>query len=173
VAAALVLNGVYNWIRFGTIADVANAWRPGILQEPWFEHGLFHPSYIARHLALLLAKLPVFVAHPPYLLVPWTGLAIWVSTPAFVCALSAPRSRETAAAWLGIGAVLLVVFMYGNPGISQFGYRFAADIYPLLFLLTARGMRGRVSRLGAALIAASVLVNVWGVMWQRFGWIAP
>jgi hypothetical protein len=63
--------------------------------------------------------------------------------------------------------------MYGNPGVSQFGYRFAGDIYPLLFLLTARGMRGRVPALGAVLIAASVLVNAWGVVWQRFGWIAP
>jgi hypothetical protein len=173
VAAAVAINSLYNWVRFGTVADVANALRVGILNEPWFERGLFHPSYIPRHLKTLFTNLPVLVRRPPYLLVPWAGLAIWVTTPAFVYALRAPASRETGAAWLGILPVLLAVFTYGNPGVMQFGYRFAADIYPLLFLLAARGMRGRPSRLAKVLIVVGVIVNAWGVLGTRWGWQAP
>lgn len=173
VATAVVLNSIYNWVRFGTISDVANLLRPGILNEPWFDQGLFHYSYIPRHLDALFARLPGFIATPPYVLVPWTGLALWITTPAFLYALRAPWNRETLAAWLGVGAVLLVVFMFGNPGVTQFGYRFASDIYPMLFLLTARGMGGRVPRCGKALIVLSILVNLWGVAWLRLGWIAP
>ncbi|MGQ0568943.1 MAG: hypothetical protein ACT4P5_05320, partial [Armatimonadota bacterium] len=50
IAAAVALNSVYNWIRFGAIADVANLYRPGIFDEPWFDRGLFSLSYIPRHL---------------------------------------------------------------------------------------------------------------------------
>jgi hypothetical protein len=173
LAVAIVLYGLYNWLRFGTIADVANAWRPGILDEPWFSLGLFNPRYIPRHVAVLFAKLPAVVSHPPYLLVPWTGLAIWVTTPAFVYALRAPLTLETAAGWLGILAASSVIFMYGNPGVSQFGYRFATDFYPLLILLTMRGMGTRLSAPAKVLIALSVLVNLWGVVWMRLGWVAP
>ncbi len=173
VAVALGLNSLYNWVRFGMIADVANALRQGILDEPWFAQGLFHYSYIPRHLTILFEKLPVLVPSPPYMLVPWTGLALWVTTPAFVYALRAPATRETLGAWLGIGAVALVIFSYGYPGMSQFGYRFATDFYPLLMALTLWGTRGRVSTPVKVLILLSVLVNVWGVVFARMGWTAP
>lgn len=173
VAGALTVNGLYNWVRFGTVADVANPLRPGIFDEPWFAQGLFHWSYIPRHLEILFLKLPVFVAEPPYVLVPWTGLALWLSTPVFIYALRARLTRETAAAWLGVLGVLLVVFTYGNPGISQFGYRFASDVYPLLLLLALRGMGERVPTLAKGLILVGVLVNAWGVVWMRLGWVAP
>lgn len=173
VAAMLALNMGYNYVRFGTIADIGAAVRPGIYREPWFDRGLFHPSYISRHLTLLFTKLPVFVPHPPYALVPWTGLAIWITTPAFVYALRAPAVRETLAAWSGILPAALGLFMFGNPGVTQFGYRFATDFYPLLLLLTFRGMGGRPSRLAKVLIAAAVIVNAWGVLGARWGWQAP
>ncbi|HEV8339454.1 MAG TPA: hypothetical protein VGR25_07330 [bacterium] len=171
VAAAIALNGAYNWVRFGSIADVAAAVRPGIFGEAWFSRGLFHWSYIPRHLQILFAKLPVVVAHPPYLLVPLTGLAIWITTPVFLFALAAPLSRVTVAAWAGIAAVAAVDFTFGNPGVLQFGYRFATDFYPFLFLLTVYGMRGRVPLLAKALIVAGVVVNLWGVLWTRWGWV--
>src|SRR3989304_5940080 len=84
---------LYNYVRFGPIADVAAALRPGISEEPWFQRGLFHPSYSLRHLRVLFLALPVVVPRPPYLLVPWGGVAIWITTPAFVYALRAPRRR--------------------------------------------------------------------------------
>ncbi|MBI3975433.1 MAG: hypothetical protein HY334_03485 [Armatimonadetes bacterium] len=172
IAAALLLNGLYNWVRFGTIADIAAAVRPGIFEEAWFSRGLFHLSYIPRHLTILFTKLPVLVDHPPYLLVPLGGLAIWLTTPAFVYALRAPLGRETVAAWSGIAAVAAVDFTFGNPGVLQFGYRFATDFYPLLFLLMVRGMGGRVPPLAKALILVGVAVNAWGVLWTRWGWVA-
>ncbi len=173
VAAAVVLNMLYNWVRFGTIADVAAALRPGIFEEVWFQRGLFHPSYIPRHLRILFLAVPVVIPRPPYLLVPWGGLAIWLTTPAFGYALRAPLRLETTAASLGIAAVGAVDFMFGNPGVSQFGYRFAMDFYPLLFLLAGRGMGERIPPLAKVLIVIGVIVNAWGVLWTRWGWVAP
>ena len=173
IAFVVALNMGYNYVRFATISDIGAAVRPGIDKEPWFDRGLFHPSYISRHLYPLFRNLPVFVPHPPYFLVPWTGLAIWVTTPAFVYALRAPATSETLAVWLGVLPTALGLFMFGNTGIAQFGYRFATDFYPLLFLLTIRGMGGRPSRLAKILIVAGVIVNAWGVLGTRWGWQAP
>ncbi|MDQ7841875.1 MAG: hypothetical protein RDU83_12765 [bacterium] len=173
IAAAVLLNSAYNYLRFGTVADVASAVRPGVLDEPWFSRGLFHPSYIPRHLHTMFLYRPVFVPHPPFALVPWTGLAIWVTTPAFVYALRAPLRAETLSAWISIALVSLVVMSFGSTGISQFGYRFATDFYPLLFVLTVWGMRGRPSLLAKVLIVAGVIVNCWGVIFWRLGWIGP
>src|SRR3989304_2729448 len=70
---------LYNYVRFGPIADVAAALRPGISEEPWFQRGLFHPSYSLRHLRVLFLALPVVVPRPPYLLVPWGGVGVAVN----------------------------------------------------------------------------------------------
>lgn len=47
----------------------------------------------------------------------------------------------------------------------------ATDVYPLLFLLMARGMRGGVSLPAKALIVVGVAVNLWGILWTRWGWV--
>ncbi|MDR7484275.1 MAG: hypothetical protein QN187_03010 [Armatimonadota bacterium] len=172
VAAGLLVGMIYNWLRFGTIADIGESLRPGIWDEPWFARGLLHPSYIPRHLDLLFRALPVFVSHPPFVLVPWWGLAIWVTTPAFVYALRAPLDLQTLSAWLTVAIVALLNFLWGGTGWSQFGYRFISDIYPLLVLLTVRGLRGRVGWPARVLIGASVLVNLWGVVFIRLGYWA-
>jgi hypothetical protein len=103
--------------------------------------------------------------------VPWTGLAIWVTTPAFIYALRAPWTAETLGAWLGILCVSLVIMSFGATGITQFGYRLATDFYPLLTLLTFRGMGPRPGPVAKVLIGASVLVNAWGVVFWRLGWL--
>jgi hypothetical protein len=173
IAVAVGLNSTYNYVRFGTVADVAaNAHRPNIFNEWWFDRGLFSLSYIPRHLGVALRDVPRLIATPPYLPVPWTGLAIWVTTPAFVYALRARWNLETAAAWLGIISVSLVFMTFGSTGITQFGYRFATDFYPLLYLLMFRGIGPRPTIWAKALIVLSILVNAWGVIFWRLGWIA-
>jgi hypothetical protein len=172
VAVFVILNAAYNWARFGTPLDAAYLHRPGVLEEPWFQSGLLHPSYIPRHLRAMLLELPRLIDRRPYLLPSWTGLAIWITTPAVVLAAAAPRRRETWACWAGILPVALINAMHGTWGFAQFGYRFALDYYPLLFLLVAAAVGDRLRPWHAALIAAGVLVNLWGVLWiNTFGWV--
>lgn len=171
IAAVVLLNFGYNWLRFETIADVAYRLRNHAALEPWFARGLLHISYIARHLHPLFLATPIVTASPPW--VSWSlgGLAIWVTTPAFIFALRAPLDMPgTWAAWAGILPTALAVMSHGWTGMEQFGYRFAVDFYPLLLFLTMSGMRAPLRPMYRAVIAASVLVNVWGVVWTRFGW---
>lgn len=120
----------------------------------------------------MLLELPRLIDRWPYLVPSWTGLAIWITTPAVVLAAVAPRRWQTWACCAGILPVALVNAMHGTWGFAQFGYRFALDYYPLLFLLVAAAVGDRAKPWHAALIAAGVAVNLWGVLWINvFGWV--
>jgi hypothetical protein len=167
------LNMLYNYARFGTPFDVAYWLIPGIMDEPWFSQGQFSFSYVSCNLQGLFTALPAVSSEPPYLLPRWTGMAIWVTTPAFIFAFRSSRKEHiTWACWLAILAVAAVLFTRGCSGWG-FGYRYAMDFYPFLFLLTVKGMGERLKGHHKALILLSVLVNLWGVLWvNKFGWWA-
>lgn len=167
------LNMLYNFIRFGTPFDVAYWLIPGVLDEPWFSEGLFSLSYISCNLATILMELPVFISEPPFICPPWTGMAIWMTTPAFIYAFkSNMKEAITWACWLAIMAVASVIFCKGCTSWG-FGYRYAMDFYPFLYILTVKGLGERIKWHHKVLIVPSILVNLWGVIWiNKFGWWA-
>ncbi len=170
IAAVMLVNFGYNWLRFGTIADVAYRLTNNIPNEWWFERGLFHLSYIPRHVTPMLLTLPKIRPEFPYVFWSMSGLAIWITTPAFLFALAAPLGRRTLAAWAGILPTLLALMTFGNTGMVQFGYRFAVDFYPLLYYLMIRGMGSPLRPIHKVTIVLAVVLNLWGVVWERMGW---
>jgi hypothetical protein len=68
--------------------------------------------------------------------------------------------------WLSIALVQIPSLLYFNTGSYQFGYRFALDWLPLGLLPVALGTGGRLRWWGKALIGASVLMHLWGVLWM-------
>jgi hypothetical protein len=104
------------------------------------------------------------------------GTSILLTSPAFFLGLWAfvgHRSRLVAGAFLAILAIAFVNLLHFSQGWVQFGYRFSNDFVVFAVLLVAIGMarRGGVRWLGAGLIAASVAINLWGVIWGNInGW---
>lgn len=103
------------------------------------------------------------------------GLSIVLTSPAFLLALWAfrRRSRLVAGSFIAVAAIALVNLMHFSQGWVQFGYRFSNDFIVFALPLVALGMhrRGRVGWLAAGLIAASVVINLWGVIWGNIlGW---
>jgi hypothetical protein len=164
---------VYNTLRFGLPWKTGYVLIPGVLKEPWYEQGIFSLSYIPRHLKVIFGALPKFLPQVPYVMPSWRGLAIWITTPAFIYALKAPlKDLGVQMAWLASMAIMLVDFAHGTTGFAQFGYRFAVDVYPFLFLLTIMGVGKKLSWHHWLLLSLSVLVNLWGVIWiNKFGWV--
>ena len=164
---------MYNLVRFGTPFDVGYWMIPGILEEPWFSEGLFSLSYIPVNLGVFLLGVPVFTANPPFVLVPITGLAIWVTTPAFIYALrSNVRDPVTWSSWFAIVAVAFVIFTKGLSGWG-FGYRYAVDFYPFLYVLAVKDIGEKIKWHHKVVICASIIVDLWGVLAvNRFGLIA-
>jgi hypothetical protein len=104
------------------------------------------------------------------------GMSILLTSPAFLLAFFALRSRRSrlvAGSFLAVVAIAFVNLMHFSQGWVQFGYRFSNDFVVFALPLVALGMarRGGVRWLGAGLIAASVVINLWGVIWGNIlGW---
>lgn len=169
----VLLNFFYNYLRFGTVMDRSYYLIPGVLEEPWYQKGIFDITYIPRHLREIFVGLPKIKSEFPYIYPSISGLAIWITTPAFVYAFFANiRNRIVIGCWLSIILIAFVEFTHGTWGFSQFGYRFAVDFYPFLLLLTVKGIGDDIRWHHKLLISVGILVNLWGVMClNKFGWI--
>jgi hypothetical protein len=128
-----------------------------VCTEPDAERGLFDPGC------------PLAEPRP-------IGMSILLTSPAFLLAFFALRSRRSrliAGAYLAVVAIAIINLMHFSQGWVQFGYRFSNDFVVFALPLVALGMarRGGVRVLGFTLIAASVAINLWGVIWGNVnGW---
>lgn len=175
IAPFVLFDLTYNFIRYGSIFNQGYFLIPGTQNEPWFSRGIMHPSYIIEDLKVAFLMLPKKISEFPYFIPSWGGMAMWLTTPAFVFVLFADiKNIMTKLSWLAIFMVFLVVGAHGGTGFAQFGYRFAVDFYPFLTYLTISG----VARLKGPkfihwlLLAIGIVVNLWGVLWINiFGWV--
>ncbi|BCX14492.1 MAG: hypothetical protein KatS3mg088_175 [Patescibacteria group bacterium] len=170
-----IFNSIYNYIRFGTIFDVGYSKIPGIFEEPWYQKGLVNISYIPDHLKILLLGMPKIISHFPYIIPSWAGMAIWLTTPAFVFSLFAPiKEMVVKWSWISIFLISTIILSHGGTGFTQFGYRYAVDFYPFLFLLTIRGVaKTKLKKIHWILLFISIIVNLWGVLWiNKFQWVS-
>lgn len=164
----------YNLIRFGTIWNKGYMLIPGVTEEPWFQDGLVSLKYVPRHLKIMFLTIPKFIKEFPYIIPSWAGLAIWITTPAFLYSLFANiKEGIIKASWLAIITISFLILSHGTTGFTQFGYRRAVDFYPILIFLTIKG----VARNGLRwhhwfLLCLSIIVNLWGTLWiNKFGWV--
>jgi hypothetical protein len=166
LVGVLVLNSAYNYARFGVFGNAAYEVLIAKGQgDPLFAQGHLHWSYWDRHIHVLFKAWPIFLEEFPWVAPSLGGTAIWITTPAWIWAFAAPWDRLTASMWLGITLFMGVLLMHGGTGMTQFGYRFALDFYPMLTVLTMRGMdRPRIRWWHLILLLLSVLVNAWAVM---------
>jgi hypothetical protein len=164
MAVFVVLEFIYNFVRYGTIFPVGYWMIPGILDEPWFSHGHFSALYITDNLKPFLLGLPMLTSVAPYVQFPMSGIAIWVTTPAFIFALKSKiKDPLTWWSWLAVFCIAAVIFTNAATGWG-FGYRYAVDFYPFLFLLTVRGMGGNLKWYHKVIIIIGVIVNLIGVV---------
>jgi hypothetical protein len=166
---------IYNLARFGNPFTTGYDLIPGLLQEHQYRYGFFSIHSTGRNLFALLLQPPRQVDDFPWLKPSSLGgLSLLLTTPAVLWAI---RSRApnwfNLGAWLAVGLISIPVLLHADPGGVQFGYRYALDFMPFLFLLAARGIRTRLSFEALLAIGISLLVNIWG-MWAWYtGWIAP
>ncbi|MGH2474266.1 MAG: hypothetical protein ACRDIL_03295 [Candidatus Limnocylindrales bacterium] len=110
-----------------------------------------------------------------------TGMSVILTSPAYLLAISALRSRPWSRLVTGtviaIVAVSIVNLMHFSQGWVQFGYRFSNDVAPFAVLLVAIGAERLARRhawglpLAAGLLVVSIAINLWGVLWSvLLGW---
>jgi hypothetical protein len=164
MAVFVLLDFAYNYARFGTVFNVGYWLIPGVMDEPWFQYGHFSPLYIPANLAPFLLGLPMLASTAPYIQFPMSGMAIWFTTPAFLFTLKTKiKDKVTICAWLATFLIAAIIFNNAATGWG-FGYRYAVDFYPFLFLLTVRGMGGNLRWYHKLLIIIGIIVNLIGVV---------
>lgn len=173
--AALGLMGaldlLYNYERYGTFRD-EGYYHPHYRTEPHFAQGMNDVSYISRHLELIFLRLPALDATPPFLKPSIVGQGVFFTTPAFLYIFITGLNRLTIAAIFATLFTLVPIVTYGTTGISQFGYRYGIDVYPMLLVLTAAGMGYRMNAPKWGAVGLSCLIGLWGVLsFEQFDWL--
>ena len=164
IVTVIALEFLYNYVRYGTIENYGYRMlieKPEV--APMYPYGLLSWRYWPGHYHVLFKAKPIFMSTFPYVAPSVGGGAIWSTTPAFIYAFRAPLDRLTAACWLGIVLFLAILFQHCGTGMTQLGYRFAMDFYPLLVVLTMRGMDRPLRRWHVAFVVACVVINAWYV----------
>jgi hypothetical protein len=140
--------------------------------------------YVPQNLWLMLAGAPdvmpvctpgdprsPFSATCPIVVPKSVGMSLLLTSPAYLLAipaiLRAGRSRLIAGGTIAVAAIAFANLMHFSQGWVQFGYRFSNDFAPFAFVLVALGMArfGAVRGWVGVLVAASILINLWGVAW--------
>jgi len=162
----------YNYVRFHSISDFGYARIPGVLNEPWYSHGIFSVYYIPRQIWEMLLRVwelrPAFPLPMPN---PFSS-SILISSPFLLFAFR-PGSRDKALkylCWVAVLITCILLWMHGNSGGWQFGYRYAIAILPFLFVIMLESSPKKVSALEWAAYIVSFSLNAYAT-WL-FHWSA-
>lgn len=174
VAAVVVCLMLYNQARFGDPFD--NGYTRALVTPDQIASrgaGLFSPAHLPGNLYhfLLGSPLPVrrdtatFVLRFPWVVAnPW-GMGLFVTSPVLV-ALFFLRLRDSTSRLLLATSLVVAtpILLYYHGGFRQFGFRYALDFLPLVWLVLMRNLRTQRGELGPgfrAAILASALFNLW------------
>ena len=164
ILAVIALQALHNYARFDTVREVGHTlltvgWRTRI--EKW---GLFSYHYLAKNLGIMLTSLPWVQGTPHGIQINGHGLALWVTTPAYLWLL---WPRKTGWLWwslaISAGLVAGMNLLYQNSGWVQFGYRFSNDYAVLLFAMLAIG-GFRFGKLFWACALWAFAINTFGAL---------
>jgi hypothetical protein len=89
-------------------------------------------------------------------------------SPYILCILAAQwKKRWVQLALLTILAMLMLVFMNGSNGFSQFGYRYAMEATLFLLLIFGTCLQRKYAYLSYPLIILSIAICFWGIYFTR------
>jgi len=164
---------LYNYVRFHSFTDFGYARIPGVLAEPWYNHGIFSYHYIPGQMWEMMWRpwetRPVF----PYLVPnPFSSSILW-SSP-FVLFAFRFGARDKAlkyASWIAVFVLCVLLWMHGNSGGWQFGYRYAMVCLPWLFVIMLESSPRKLSPLEWAAYGVSFAANIyatWLFHWTSY-----
>lgn len=154
----------YNYARFSSIFDFGYARIPGVLDEPWYRHGIFSLRAIPLNAGKMLFELWRGIeTYPYYVPTGWGGSILLTSPLLFLIFRRGARDRGVKiAAWIAIAVLTFVLWCHGNPGGWQYSYRYAMVLLPWMFLILLETGGRKASAAEIALFALSVAINLYG-----------
>ena len=159
VPAALGLfTALYNYARFHSIFDFGYSHIPNVLQEPWYQHGLFSLHAIPWNVHKMLFEGFRDAPNFPFLSFYPFGCSILLVSP-FLFLIFREGGPHKAPAWIAIALLTFALWAHGNPGGWQFSYRYATELLPWMFLLLLGNGPAKISAIELSLFVVSVTIN--------------
>lgn len=164
---------IYNYVRFHSFTDFGYARIPGVLDEPWYNHGIFSVRYIPGQAWEMLIKMWNWKSQFPYLVPDGFSSSILFSSP-FLLLIFRVGAKDGAlklASWIAVAALTLVLWMHGNSGGWQFGYRYAMVLLPWMFVLLLESSKKRATPVEWALCGVAFVANAyatWLFNWTEY-----
>lgn len=165
-----ILFGFYNERRFHSFFETGYNYNISLRSFPLSEN-LKHGSISIAHMPANLYSFLIAPPEPlrgenfsfflkfPYLKAsPW-GMAIWYTSPLFLLLFRFKKNKYTLSALLVSIALWVPAIIYYSVGFIQFGYRYALDFLPFLFLLLIPCLSPKLSKTEIILITIGVLFN--------------
>ncbi len=168
-----LLTLAYNYVRFASIFDFGYARIPGVLNEHWYQHGIFSIHAIPSNFRAMLLEPWKSIAQYPYYVPTGFGGSILLSSPYlfFVFRRGARVSGIKTAAWMAIAILTLLLWCHGNTGGWQFSYRYAMVLLPWIFLVLLENSPKKVSSVEFILVATSIAINAYATylfLWSDY-----
>ncbi|HEX5081769.1 MAG TPA: hypothetical protein VFY40_06980 [Blastocatellia bacterium] len=161
----------YNYARFSSIFDFGYARIPGVLNEPWYQHGIFSIQAIPGNAWAMLIEPGRRIPHFPYLMPTGFGGSIFLSCP-FLIYLFRRGARDAGLknlAWIAVALTTLTLWLHGNTGGWQISYRYAMVLLPWMVLILLENAPKKVGLTELALLLASIAINAystWLFLWK-------
>lgn len=154
---------LYNYGRFNSFSDFGYARIPGVLEEPWYQHGIFSIHAIPGNAYAMLLEPWEHISKFPYLVPTGFGGSIFLSCPflIFLFRLGAKDATLKLLAWGAVGILTLILWLHGNPGGWQVSYRYGMELLPWMFLILLENSPKKVTPLEITLFLASVAINAY------------
>jgi hypothetical protein len=153
-----LFTALYNYARFHSIFDFGYSHIPNVLQEPWYQHGLFSLHAIPWNAHKMLFEgfrdapdFP-FISFYPF------GCSIFLASP-FLVLIFREGGPHKVTAWIAIGLLTFALWAHGNPGGWQFSYRYAMVLLPWMFLLLLGNGPAKISVIELSLLVVSITIN--------------
>jgi hypothetical protein len=163
----------YNYLRFHSFGDFGYARIPGVLEEPWYRHGIFALAYIPYNFGEMLYTPWRRLGNFPYLVPTGFGGAIWWSSPFLLLLLrfGAKDKILKYTAWAAIVLMTFLLWTHGNAGGWQFSYRYAMVLLPWMYLILLETSSEETSALEWVLYILSFAANIfatWLFHWTDY-----
>jgi len=154
----------YNHARFDNAFEFGHTYLANGTRASIRDHGLFSFWFFKNNLAAALTNPPVIDGFRPFIHITRHGLGLFWCTPALLFVLW-PKKWSAFARNVAVTAVIVAIpsLFYQNTGWAQFGYRFALDYMPYLFVLLAVCARP-FNRLFQAAVIVSLLFGILGAV---------
>jgi hypothetical protein len=153
----------YNYVRFESFTDFGYARIPGVLDEPWYQHGIFSIWYIPDQAYQMLFKLWESRTTFPYLVPDGFSASILWSSPfiLFIFRFGAHDKILKYTSWIAIILLTFLLWLHGNAGGWQFGYRYAMVLLPWIFVILLENSPKKITPIEWAAYIGSIVINAY------------